>query len=361
MRQLRIEHLEKRHQGQIILHDINLTVQQGEFVVFVGPSGCGKTTLLRSLAGLEEIHGGRILLDDRDVTEASPIEREVAMVFQSYALYPHLTVFENLAFPLRVAKLPESQIVTAVHAAAESLQLTAHLQHKPGMLSGGQRQRVAIGRAIVRKPAIFLFDEPLSNLDAGLRGSMRQEILRLHRTQGVTTLYVTHDQIEAMTMADRIVVLNKGHIEQSGTPEELYFQPRSLFVAKFIGHPQINTFTAQIEHQDDGLVRLALSSLPAIPLLTLPSPPESDNVTLAVRPEHMQLSLTATGADGELPFEVSNMEWQGNQSMLYGEIGGQPACCVTADYIEKSQLSRCYVRFPAERILLFNAEGSRVE
>ncbi|MBK0002674.1 ABC transporter ATP-binding protein [Erwinia sp. S38] len=359
MRQLRIEHLEKRHQGQIILHNINLTIQQGEFVVFVGPSGCGKTTLLRSLAGLEDIHGGRILLDERDVSEASPIEREVAMVFQSYALYPHLSVFENLAFPLRVAKLPEAQIVAAVHAAAESLQLTAYLRHKPGMLSGGQRQRVAIGRAIVRKPAIFLFDEPLSNLDAGLRGSMRQEISRLHRTLGVTTLYVTHDQIEAMTMADRIVVLNKGRIEQSGTPQELYFQPRSLFVAQFIGHPQINTFATAIEHQRDGRLQLALPSLPHIPLLTLSEPPLSDNVTLAIRPEHILLSPTATGIEGELPFEVGNVEWQGNQSMLYGEIGGQPACCVTADYIDRSQLSRCYVRFPADRILLFDAGGKR--
>lgn len=162
-------------------------------------------------------------------------------------------------------------------------------------------------------------------------------------------------------MADRIVVLNKGHIEQSGTPEELYFQPRSLFVAKFIGHPQINTFTALAERLDGDRVQLALPLLPYIPLLTLSQTVIRDNVTLAVRPEHMQLSLTATGADGELPFEVSNVEWQGNQSMLYGEIGGQPACCVTADYIEKSQLSRCYVRFPAERILLFNAEGRRVE
>ncbi len=229
-----------------VLQDIDLAIKDREFVVFVGPSGCGKSTLLRIIAGLESATAGRIVIDGQDVSDLPPVERGISMVFQSYALYPHLTVFENIAFPLRVAKLAEAEVKAKVAKAAEILQLTDKLALKPGQLSGGQRQRVAIGRSIVRNPKVFLFDEPLSNLDAALRGDMRVELSQLHRDLSATMIYVTHDQIEAMTMAHRIVVLNKGQIEQFGSPMELYHHPATKFVATFIGQPNMNLLPAKV-------------------------------------------------------------------------------------------------------------------
>ena len=223
-----------------VLKDIDLAIRDKEFVVFVGPSGCGKSTLLRIVAGLEAATSGAVVIDGRDVSQLPPVDRGIAMVFQSYALYPHLSVFENIAFPLRVARLPEDEVKQKVGRAAEILQLTEKLPLKPGQLSGGQRQRVAIGRSIVRNPKVFLFDEPLSNLDAALRGDMRVELSQLHKELNATMVYVTHDQIEAMTMADRIVVLNAGRVEQFGTPMELYHHPATRFVATFIGQPNMN-------------------------------------------------------------------------------------------------------------------------
>jgi multiple sugar transport system ATP-binding protein len=233
----------------VIIPGADLDIEKGEFVVFVGPSGCGKSTLLRMIAGLEDTSSGQIIIDGKDCSDVGPSERGLAMVFQSYALYPHMSVRKNIGFPLQMAKVPQNEINAKVEKAAETLNLSQYLDRKPGQLSGGQRQRVAIGRAIVRNPKAFLFDEPLSNLDAALRVNMRIFILQLHRDLSSTSIYVTHDQVEAMTMADRIVVLNKGHIEQVGSPLELYNKPESLFVAGFIGSPKMNFITGDVAAQ----------------------------------------------------------------------------------------------------------------
>ena len=240
MGSIRLVKVEKSYGQAVVIPPIDLEISEGEFVVFVGPSGCGKSTLLRLIAGLEDATAGRILIDGVDMTTAPPAQRGLAMVFQSYALYPHMSVRNNIGFPLKMAKVEPSQIDRQVTEAARVLNLTDYLDRRPGQLSGGQRQRVAIGRAIVRSPSAFLFDEPLSNLDAALRGAMRLEISELHIKLNATTVYVTHDQVEAMTMADKIVVLNKGRIEQVGSPLELYRHPRNLFVAGFIGSPPMN-------------------------------------------------------------------------------------------------------------------------
>ena len=250
-----------------VIPGIDLSIADGEFVVFVGPSGCGKSTLLRLIAGLEDTTSGTIEIDGRDVTGAAPAKRRLAMVFQSYALYPHMSVRKNIAFPLKMAKLPKEAIDRKVEDAARILNLSNYLERRPGQLSGGQRQRVAIGRAIVREPSAFLFDEPLSNLDAALRGTMRLEISELHQQLKTTMIYVTHDQVEAMTMADKIVVLNAGRIEQVGSPMELYHRPDNLFVAGFIGSPRMNLVT--------GAPALALSA-----------------ATIGCRPEHIAISKT---------------------------------------------------------------------
>jgi ABC-type sugar transport system ATPase subunit len=234
------EHISKQYGDTLAVDDLNISVADGEFLVLVGPSGCGKTTALRMLAGLEQISSGRVLIGDRVVNEVAPGERDVAMVFQSYALYPHMTVYGNLAFSLRTHSVPKAEVDRRVREAARVLELESYLERKPKQLSGGQRQRVALGRAIVREPSAFLMDEPLSNLDAALRVNMRAEILKLQRRLGTTTIYVTHDQIEAMTMGSRIAVMSKGVLQQIGTPEEVYTQPTNTFVARFIGSPAMN-------------------------------------------------------------------------------------------------------------------------
>lgn len=263
---------------QSVIPSFDLSVRHGEFVVLVGPSGCGKSTLLRMLAGLESISGGKILVDDVAIQDLAPRHRDLAMVFQDYALYPHKTLYENMAFGLRVRKTPESDIEARVMEAAKLLKIEHMLDRKPAALSGGQRQRVAIGRAIVRKPKVFLFDEPLSNLDAQLRGEMRVEIKRLHQRLGATIIYVTHDQVEAMTLADRIVVLNGGHKEQEGTPNEIYNRPKSIFVAQFTGSPAMNVVS---------LAKLP-SELTASLNTALGLSRTAD--TLGVRPENMLLT-----------------------------------------------------------------------
>lgn len=235
-----LENVTKSFGETEVIPPLNLTIEDGEFAVFVGPSGCGKSTLLRLIAGLEDTSGGRIIIDGKDMTEVSPSKRGLAMVFQSYALYPHMTVRKNIAFPMRMAGVDEAEQERRIMAAAKALNLTEYLDRKPGQLSGGQRQRVAIGRAIVRDPSAFLFDEPLSNLDAALRVGMRLEISEMHKRMQITMIYVTHDQVEAMTMADKIVVLRAGHVEQVGSPLDLYREPRNEFVAGFIGSPRMN-------------------------------------------------------------------------------------------------------------------------
>ena len=254
MAEISIQGLSKVYpNGVVAVRDVHLDVADGEFLVLVGPSGCGKSTLLRMIAGLEEVTAGSLLVDGRDITDAQPRERDIAMVFQSYALYPHMTVRKNIGYPLKLAGVPAHEVQERVHAAARTLQLEAVLDRKPGQLSGGQRQRVAMGRAIVRKPSAFLMDEPLSNLDAKLRVQMRAEICRLQREFKTTTVYVTHDQVEAMTMGDRVAVLNAGQIEQCDRPRDLYDQPANLFVAAFIGSPSMNFFSAAVERREAGL------------------------------------------------------------------------------------------------------------
>ncbi|GHU27961.1 sugar ABC transporter ATP-binding protein [Betaproteobacteria bacterium] len=246
MATLEYENIFKSFGDVQVISDVSLTIPHGSFTVFVGPSGCGKSTLLRLTAGLEDVTSGKLKIDGRDVTEERPTARGIAMVFQSYALYPHMNVADNIGFGLKMAKMPKDERLRKVAEAAEVLQLTPLLARKPGELSGGQRQRVAIGRAIVRQPKVFLFDEPLSNLDAALRTQMRVELAQLHTRLGATMIYVTHDQVEAMTLADRIVVLSNGRIEQVGTPLELYSSPRTIFVAGFIGSPKMNLFSGPV-------------------------------------------------------------------------------------------------------------------
>jgi len=302
--------------GATVVRDVDLDVRQGEFMVLVGPSGCGKTTTLRMIAGLEHITDGQLLIDGRDVTDLPPAERGVAMVFQSYALYPHMTVAENMGFALRVGGMPRAAVDAAVRKAAEVLQLGALLTRKPRELSGGQRQRVAIGRAIVREPKVFLFDEPLSNLDAALRNQMRFELARLHRTLGATIVYVTHDQVEAMTLGERIAVFNAGRIEQVGPPMALYERPATRFVAGFLGSPSMNFLAARIvpngaegSVEINGTRRIALPAAPGFdPTLT---------VTLGVRPEHWRIVQ-----DGGLPAQVELVELLGDSGVAHLRLDG---------------------------------------
>ena len=326
MATLQLQKINKSFGEAHVLHDIDLAIRDREFVVFVGPSGCGKSTLLRIIAGLEEATSGAIVIDGEDVSREHPIDRGISMVFQSYALYPHMTVFENIAFPLRVAKMPEPELKERVNRAAEILQLTERLQHKPGQLSGGQRQRVAIGRSIVRNPKIFLFDEPLSNLDAALRGDMRVELSQLHKDLDATMVYVTHDQVEAMTMADRIVVLKDGYVEQFGTPMELYHHPQTKFVAGFIGQPNMNFLPAKVTGADaSGLtVELAGGVTVTLPVEADAARP-GDMVEVGLRPENVAL------ADEGLPMTVGVLERLGGVSITYGEVGDRLKFCAALD------------------------------
>jgi len=285
-----------------VIPSIDLEINNGEFVVFVGPSGCGKSTLLRLIAGLEDVSGGQIMIDGKDMTQAAPAARGLAMVFQSYALYPHMSVRKNIAFPLKMAKMEQAAIDKKVESAARVLNLTDYLERRPSQLSGGQRQRVAIGRAIVREPSAFLFDEPLSNLDAALRGTMRLEISDLHNQLKTTMIYVTHDQVEAMTMADKIVVLNRGNIEQVGSPLELYKTPRNIFVAGFIGSPKMN------------LVEGAYA--------------QSKNArTAGIRPEHLGLSKDS----GTWTGTVKVAEHLGADTFLHLDVAGIGPITARAD------------------------------
>ncbi|MGS0740799.1 ABC transporter ATP-binding protein [Glaciimonas sp. GG7] len=296
---LTLNKIDKYFDAHHAIKGINLEIQKGEFVVFVGPSGCGKSTLLRLIAGLEPVNGGSLTLDGKDITNLPSSKRDLAMVFQSYALYPHMTVFENMSFALKLAGVDKAIIAEKVNKAASILNLTEYLQRTPKALSGGQRQRVAIGRAIVRAPKVFLFDEPLSNLDAALRGQTRIEIARLHRELGATTIYVTHDQVEAMTLADRVVVLRDGLIEQVGTPLELYDRPANQFVAQFIGTPSMNV--------------IPLSGLPHPPAgLTLP-----EGGFVGIRPEYVELgSASAEGYKAT----VDVVEALGAETLIYSTM-----------------------------------------
>ncbi|MGE5185812.1 MAG: ABC transporter ATP-binding protein, partial [Acidobacteriota bacterium] len=302
--------IRKVYEGQTrpVIPDLDLTILAGQMVVLVGPSGCGKSTTLRMVAGLEEPTAGTITIDGRDVTHLPPAERDIAMVFQSYALYPHMTVFENMAFGLRIKHVANDEIVRRVRAAAASLGLEPYLERRPKALSGGQRQRVAIGRAVVRQPKVFLFDEPLSNLDAKLRGDMRREIARIHRESKATAMYVTHDQIEAMTLADQIVVLKDGVVQQIGSPVEIYERPANRFVAGFFGTPTMNFLAADLAQT--GERQSARGAGFEIPLQTAPAlrPAQaaSDRIVVGIRPE--KLSLTRRDSDIAVQGEVAMRE-----------------------------------------------------
>jgi multiple sugar transport system ATP-binding protein len=299
-----------------VLHGVSVEIEDSEFVILVGPSGCGKSTLLRMLAGLENITSGEIAIGNRVVNNLPPKARDIAMVFQNYALYPHMTVRDNMAFSLQLAKAPKAMIDQKVARAAQILGLAQYLNRFPRQLSGGQRQRVAMGRAIVRDPQVFLFDEPLSNLDAKLRVQMRAEIKELHQRLATTTVYVTHDQIEAMTMADKIVVMNGGNVEQAGAPLDLYDRPNNLFVAGFIGSPSMNFVKGRIDgdafRAEDGV---------SLPLPTGREPSDGRPALYGIRPEHFQLS-----SEG-LPAKVSVIEPTGSETQVMAEFAGTPIIC----------------------------------
>ncbi|OLP62543.1 sugar ABC transporter ATP-binding protein [Xaviernesmea oryzae] len=318
MASVTIEKVVKRYGSLDVVHGIDVDIRDGEFVVLVGPSGCGKSTLLRMIAGLEEISGGTISIGDRVVNDLPPKSRDISMVFQNYALYPHMTVEENMAFSMTLAGASKEEKARKVREAAEILGLVPLLARKPKALSGGQRQRVAMGRSIVRNPQVFLFDEPLSNLDAKLRVQMRGEIKSLHRRLGTTMVYVTHDQIEAMTMADRIVVMQKGIIEQIGTPLELYDRPQNAFVAQFIGSPAMNLFSAKV-HQG----ALVLESGQALDVPTPASMREGQRVLVGKRPEEIEL----TSGEG-IAATVENIEPTGSETFVEALVEGQKIAVV---------------------------------
>ncbi|OWQ88112.1 ABC transporter [Roseateles terrae] len=319
MADVKLQAVVKAYGETKILHGIDLEIRDGEFMVFVGPSGCGKSTLLRTIAGLEDITGGEMRIGGRLVNEVPPAERGIAMVFQSYALYPHMNLYENMAFGLKLAKVPKDEIDRAVRYAARILHIEHLLDRKPKDLSGGQRQRVAIGRAIVRKPEVFLFDEPLSNLDAALRVRMRYEFAKLHEDLKTTMVYVTHDQVEAMTLADRIVVLSAGRIEQVGTPIELYEHPDNLFVAGFIGSPRMNFVAAEVVEASatQALVKLAGGALIRADVDASRARP-GDTVTLGIRPEHFQVG----GDSNLLQTTVTFVESLGGSTHAYCDYPG---------------------------------------
>jgi sn-glycerol 3-phosphate transport system ATP-binding protein len=293
-----------------VIHGVSAEIADHEFIVIVGPSGCGKSTLLRMVAGLEEISGGEIAIGGRVVNDTEPSERDIAMVFQNYALYPHMSVFDNMAYGLKIAKVPLAEIKARVDKAAKILELGPYLQRKPRELSGGQRQRVAMGRAIVRQPQVFLFDEPLSNLDAKLRAQTRLEIQKLHAELGVTSLFVTHDQVEAMTLAQRMIVMNGGRMEQIGTPDEVYHRPATTFVASFIGSPPMNL----LQGQADGSRFTAGGQTLALPVAA----PRAGELILGLRPEHTELSQTGSAG---WPLKVEALEMLGAERLVYGRLG----------------------------------------
>jgi sn-glycerol 3-phosphate transport system ATP-binding protein len=311
MANILLKDLRKSYSGQEVIHGITMDIPNGEFVVIVGPSGCGKSTLLRMVAGLEGISAGTIEIDGRVVNDLEPRQRDIAMVFQNYALYPHMSVRENMAYGLKIAKMPKAEIDAAVTRAAKMLELEPYLDRKPRALSGGQRQRVAMGRALVRTPSAFLLDEPLSNLDAKLRVQMRLQIKDMHLNTGQTTLYVTHDQVEAMTLADRLIVMNKGIADQIATPHEVYETPATEFVAGFIGSPAMNIFTVSVAN--------GVAELPGGHRLPLPGLPAGGQVRLGLRPEDLELVDASVPS---IPVTLRSVEWLGADAFGYGVIGG---------------------------------------
>lgn len=355
MASVTLEKLNKSFGRTHIIKDVDLTIGDGEFVVFVGPSGCGKSTLLRLIAGLESISAGELKIGNQVVNDLPPRERGVGMVFQSYALYPHMTVYDNMAFGLKLAREDDHTVEQRVMETARTLQLEELLKRRPKELSGGQRQRVAMGRAMARNPNILLFDEPLSNLDASLRVQMRNEIARLHHQRGSTMIYVTHDQVEAMTLADKIVVLRAGRVEQVGTPQQLYQCPRTRFVASFIGSPTMNFFPARLHQADENGCRVKVEGMNE---LALPHDArgidQAAMLNLGIRPEHLQLVTT----EGDNRFEIVNIEYLGNEVYVYLEpLEGDTLLIHRGEAPSSWQIGQhVSLAAEAEHIQLFDAE-----
>ncbi len=381
MASVTLRDIEKRYGDVTVVHGMNVEVADGELLVLVGPSGCGKSTTLRMVAGLETITAGELHIGERLVNDVSPRDRDIAMVFQSYALYPHMTVYENMAFGLKIRKMAKADIDARVRAAATLLGLSELLERRPKALSGGQRQRVAMGRAVVREPSVFLFDEPLSNLDAKLRVQMRLEIARLHKRLAATILYVTHDQVEAMTLADRIAVMHGGFLQQCDTPDVVYTRPANTFVATFIGSPAMNLWPVDFEPDGDGAtlvgpgLRVALRAAHAGPLIEALG--DARSCTLGLRPQDVQVVAEAD-ADAQLAIDV--VEPLGAETFVYGQLaGGDPADAavpvdaVTADRQQAPVVLRIDpstavvagallpIRMPIDRIHLFDSAGLRLD
>jgi multiple sugar transport system ATP-binding protein len=345
--------LRKEFEGTVAVENLDLSVKDKEFVVLLGPSGCGKTTTLRMIAGLESPTDGDIFIGDRLVNDLEPKDRNIAMVFQSYALYPHMTVYKNLAFPLENAKVAEREIVSRVNRTARLLQIEDLLSRKPAQLSGGQRQRVAVGRAIVREPEVFLMDEPLSNLDAKLRLYMRAELKRLQKDIGVTTIYVTHDQVEAMTMADRIAIMNKGVLQQHGPPERIYSHPSNTFVAGFIGNPPTNFIEGSFV--EDSRVETADFVYPLSDrLLAMARNCSSTEIVLGVRPQDVVVSFDAASSQNAIEAEVFTVEPLGDSTILDLKVGATRMKAVTSPDFPAEMGGRVWTRFRSERVYIFD-------
>jgi len=335
MATIKLDNIQKSFGKTDVIHGVSIDIEDGEFIVIVGPSGCGKSTLLRMVAGLETVTDGEVQIDGRRVNDEEPMDRDIAMVFQNYALYPHMSVFENMAYGLKIAKTPKAEIAERVATAAKMLQLEDYLKRKPRELSGGQRQRVAMGRAIVRKPKVFLFDEPLSNLDAKLRVQMRLEIKALQRELGITALYVTHDQVEAMTMADRMIVMKDGVAEQIGAPLEVYENPQSTFVAGFIGSPATNFLAPEV----------LPDSYP-------------DSATVGIRPEHLELA----DGDGHLSGEIVSVEALGAETLVHIRLPNGQMIAVRQDGAlpRPAERQTVSVTWDNEAEMVFDSAGKRI-
>lgn len=354
---LDLKDVTKRFGDTSVIQGVNLTVKPSEFCVFVGPSGCGKSTLLRMIAGLEETSSGTIAIGGRDMTRVDPADRGVAMVFQSYALYPHLTVAENMGYSLQIARKPKVEIRTAVEEVAEILELSALLDRKPRALSGGQRQRVAIGRAILRQPKLFLLDEPLSNLDAELRVSMRVEIAKLHRRLDATMIYVTHDQVEAMTLADRLVLMRAGRIEQQGRPLDLYNDPDNSFVAGFLGNPRMNFLSGTVIDHRAGKVSVMLKDTEK-PVTVPVVDTVAGQVEMGIRPDWFTLS-----DDGEIELVVQAIENLGPEQVVYAQTRAEDSVTLVLQGSSDPKMfigQNIRVTFDAAKALLFDPTGKRL-
>ena len=369
MASVRLEGVRKvyEHGGrqQVAVHGVDLDIADGELVVLVGPSGCGKSTTLRMIAGLENITAGTLRIGDRVVNDLPPRDRDIAMVFQNYALYPHMTAYENMAFALRLRKRPRSEIDQRVRRAADILGIEELLPRTPRAMSGGQRQRVAVGRALVREPKVFLFDEPLSNLDAKLRVQMRREFARLHKRLGATMVYVTHDQVEAMTLGDRIVVMNEGRVQQIDTPMALYERPRNTFVARFIGTPPMNLIEGNVV--DDGVLRfrtadgvLTLTPTPEWAALLASYAGSGRSVILGIRPEDISIAgagTVAPGTDSALPARIDLVEPTGNEALLYATAAGHDVAIRTDRHTLPSVHAELTLLLDPRRAHFFDGES----